>query len=120
MNPKTQNPVGDEIMRERLNALGFKPDMAERAAARLYYYFLERIETKRDRNETEMVTEASAIIRDELRTESVMDLLESQLGFYPKSSPATGPFCLCWFSLNTGPNGECERCGLIPSPARHP
>jgi hypothetical protein len=22
--------------------------------------------------------------------------------------------CKCWFSLNTGPNGECEKCGLIP------
>jgi hypothetical protein len=24
------------------------------------------------------------------------------------------PRCECWFSLNTGPNGECEKCGLIP------
>ena len=22
-------------------------------------------------------------------------------------------YCQCWFSLNTGPNGECERCGKI-------
>lgn len=22
--------------------------------------------------------------------------------------------CGCWFSLNTGPNGECENCGLVP------
>jgi len=22
-------------------------------------------------------------------------------------------FCTCWLSLNTGPNGECERCGLV-------
>jgi hypothetical protein len=27
-------------------------------------------------------------------------------------------FCECMFCLNTGPNGECEHCGLPPSPER--
>lgn len=27
-------------------------------------------------------------------------------------------YCECWFCLNTGPNGACEMCGLLPSPAR--
>lgn len=22
--------------------------------------------------------------------------------------------CGCWFSLNSGPNGECEKCGRVP------
>jgi len=22
--------------------------------------------------------------------------------------------CECWLSLNSGPNGECENCGLVP------
>ncbi len=27
-------------------------------------------------------------------------------------------YCNCWFCLNTGPKGECENCGLPPSPQR--
>ena len=22
-----------------------------------------------------------------------------------------GHYCICWFSVNTGPNGQCEKCG---------
>lgn len=27
-------------------------------------------------------------------------------------------YCECWMCLNSGPNGECERCGKPPSPER--
>lgn len=27
-----------------------------------------------------------------------------------------GRQCVCWFSLNTGPNYECEKCGLPRNP----
>lgn len=30
----------------------------------------------------------------------------------------TGKYCQCWLCLNTGPNGECEKCGKPPSPER--
>ncbi len=27
-------------------------------------------------------------------------------------------FCACWFSINTGPGGACEKCGRLPDPSR--
>ena len=35
-----------------------------------------------------------------------------------RSKATIQSFCKCWFCLNTGPNGECEKCGLPPSPER--
>lgn len=36
----------------------------------------------------------------------------------PVGKPEPSAYCECWFSLNTGPNGECEKCGKPPSPER--
>ncbi len=32
--------------------------------------------------------------------------------------PMDNEYCQCWLCLNTGPNGECVKCGKPPSPER--
>jgi hypothetical protein len=57
------------------------------------------------------------ILHDVLLELEAAALFGAELLEQEPQTPVQAYICQCWFSLNTGPNGECEKCGGI-SPRR--